>query len=229
LLLAFSLVLASAGATAGGCGGSGGSTGTTSTTSTGTGSTGMTTGTGGSGGSGGQSGSGGQGGGEFKGTCDQCLASRCADEIAACDGDCVGIQACLDAVCVNLSQTQSPDEGTCQVHCQSLHSASKAKHLAVVNCVIGSGCQPPCAGYSYDWDQCVAAQSKGACKSALDACNANSDCTAYQACAATCTTYKDCLACSTATSGATMGEQLYEAYWQCVETTCLPDGWLQSF
>jgi hypothetical protein len=157
------------------------------------------------------------------------LQTACKAEIAACDADCIAIQACLDAVCAHLSMIGASDEGQCQVHCQQLHLTSKQKHLDVVNCALGaSQCMPPCSGYSYDWDQCTADATKNQCKPALDACNASQACLDYQTCASGCATNADCQACSSTTDGKT-GEQLYEAYWQCVETSCLPEGWLPSF
>jgi hypothetical protein len=166
-------------------------------------------------------------GGDYGSTCSACLAGHCTAEEAACDSECVAVQACLDAVCANLSATGASDEGSCQVHCQSLHPTGKATQLAVVDCAQTGSCVPPCADYSFDWDQCVAWSAKHACKAALDACNASSACTTYQACAATCTTLAGCLACAGASDGAA-GEKLDEAYWQCTETECLAEGWLPN-
>ena len=115
------------------------------------------------------------------------------------------------------------------MQCQQLHFSSKQKHLDVVNCAQGaSQCMPPCAFYSFDWDQCVAAETAGTCKPALDACNASTDCQTYQACAAACTTNVACQACGSTPEGKA-GRALYEAYWQCVESTCLVESWLPSF
>lgn len=209
-----------------------GNGGTTSTTATGSGPTGSgptgsgTTGSGGAGSGGASSATSGTGGQKFA-TCDACLAGTCKAELAACDDACHAIQACLDAVCAHLSSTMSPDEGACQVHCQMLHPSGKAAHLGVVNCAQMPGCQPPCKGYSFDYDVCAKAENAGACKPALDACNASNDCISYQACASTCTTLTACLACATVPGG-DAGEKLYEASQLCVEKKCIADGWLSS-
>jgi len=179
--------------------------------------------------------------------CATCLDAECAAEKAACGADCYAIQACLDSVCFNLSATGASDEGACQVYCQSLSPNGKAAHLAYVNCANGQPealpgvptcgtpgdaggctCQPPCAAYSYDYDQCVAAQNAGACQSARAVCLASSDCTAYQTCASGCTTLAACQACA-ATAGGAAGEKLYQAYQLCLDTTCLAQGWLPHF
>src|SRR5689334_17738623 len=39
--------------------------------------------------------------------CHTCLATKCGAEQKACDAECLAIQACIDAVCANLSATQS--------------------------------------------------------------------------------------------------------------------------
>ncbi len=179
--------------------------------------------------------------------CATCLRHECAAERAACTADCYAIQACLDTVCFNLSVIGSTDEGTCQVHCQALHPEGLMAHLAYVDCayaqpqVIDAGtddagpidagsvtCIPPCLGYPYDYDLCVAAENAGGCKAALEACEASSDCKAYFACASTCTTYADCEACAAGTAG-DAGESLYEAYQLCLDQVCFAQGWLPHF
>jgi hypothetical protein len=197
-----------------------GSGGTTTTSSSGSGG-----GTGGSGTGGGVSGTTGSGG-HFT-SCKTCLDTTCAAEETACDADCIAIQACLDAVCFNLSASALPDEGKCQVHCQMLHPGAKAAHLALVNCVQSSPCQPPCAGYSFDYDTCVTQVTKGSCKTAVDACTASTDCTTYEACISSCATLTECLACATVTGG-DAGQTLYEAEEACIETICIAPGWLHN-
>lgn len=161
--------------------------------------------------------------------CHTCLQSECKTEIDACDAECIAIQACLDAVCAHLSMLGSMDEGACQVACQNLHAGAKQKHLNLVNCAQGgAACMPPCAFYSFDWDQCVAKEASGTCKPLLDACNANADCQSYQSCAASCGTNAECQACASTPEGKS-GRQAYESYWQCVETTCLAEAWLPNF
>ena len=159
--------------------------------------------------------------------CESCLAGACAAEKAACNADCYSIQACLDAVCAHLSATAAATEGACQTYCEGLHPNGKAPLLAYVNCAQGAACEPPCAVAPYDYEQCAAAQTAGACKSASDACAASSDCTSYQACAGACTTDTACEACGMGTSGSA-GEKLYESLQLCIDQTCLPLYWLPN-
>jgi hypothetical protein len=178
--------------------------------------------------------------------CASCLDHECAAEKAACGADCYAIQACLDSVCFNLSAIASADEGLCQRYCQGLHSTGVPAHLAYVNCAYtqpqtvdgGTGdagpidggtitCLPPCLGYPYDYDLCVAAESAGPCKPALEACDASSECKAYEACAGACTSLAVCQACAVA--GGDAGEALYESYQLCLDRSCLAQGWLPHF
>ena len=164
--------------------------------------------------------------------CHACMAKKCAAELAACDDECIAIQACLDSVCFHLSATGATDEGACQAYCQGLHFAGKRKHLAVVNCAISTagakdGCRPPCAGDSFDFDQCHAYVDSCTCKPELDACGADQDCTHYQLCSASCGTSLACSECSNDASGK-KGRALFERYWACVEQTCLLQAWIPS-
>lgn len=186
-------------------------------------------------------------------TCPDCIAQQCHAELAACDDDCHALQGCLDAYCVGLSATASPDEDLCQQFCQSEHAASKDAHIAVVTCVQdlsrGGMCntqsclpnpipdplnpevcyvQPPCYPYSIDYRHCENQQNdpeNGPCSGANDACNANADCQSYKTCIKGCTTWAACQACSATAAGA-QGEALFEAHEACVEKTCLAQGWL---
>lgn len=174
----------------------------------------------------------GAGGGDTWPQCHTCLQTQCATEIAACDSECIALQACLDSVCLALSaQDASDEEGKCQVYCQSLHAGAKQKHINLVNCTISTayagGCMPPCALATYDWDQCRADADANACKSELAACNGDADCKAYNACAGSCASAADCEACGTAGNGAA-GLALAEAYFACVEKSCLPEFWLPA-
>jgi hypothetical protein len=158
-------------------------------------------------------------------TCQGCLDQSCAAELAACDADCTSIQACLDAHCVELSALASPDEAACQVYCQGLYPNGKDKHVALVSCVQASACQPPCNGYSIDYDECVATQNtSNACQGAYAPCSAASGpCPSYKACVSTCSTWAECQSCAAANP---TGAMLYETYQSCVESTCLVLGWL---
>ena len=156
-------------------------------------------------------------------SCQGCLYAACGGQLALCDADCTSIQACLDSTCANLSALASPDEVTCQAYCQSLHPKGKAAHVALVSCVASSACQPPCNGYSIDYDACVAAQNTGLCANALVACTASSDCQAFKTCVTSCATFADCQRCATNHAA---GEALFEAYEWCVERSCLTLGWL---
>ncbi len=160
--------------------------------------------------------------------CESCLDTMCSSQKAACSSDCFAIQACLDAVCSNLSATGASTEGDCQTYCEGLHPNGKQQLIDWVNCANGGVCMPPCSGAPYDYEQCVAAQTAGACKSANDACSASSDCTAYKTCAGACTTSTDCQNCAMGTSGMN-GLMLYEAFTLCVAQTCLAEEWLPHF
>jgi hypothetical protein len=225
-------VLVAAWSASAGCSSGDQAAGTGASSST---SSAATTGSGGAGGSGGSGGSGGDtttssstGEPSTWPACHTCLATKCSAQQKACGPECIAIQACLDAVCFNLSATGSPEEGQCQVHCQQLHGTGKATHLALVNCANSGSCQPPCAGYSYDYDQCIADADQGSCKTELAACNASQDCQIYRACAGTCTTLVSCLMCASGT-GPAAGEKLYESYQQCLDTQCFAEGWLPTF
>lgn len=217
----------------GGSGGTGGATTTTSSSSAGgTGGTGGATTTSSSSSSSSSSttssstSSSSSSSGDTWPACHACLKTECATEIAACDDGCVGIQACLDAVCGNLSVIGAPDEGACQVYCQAQHFSSKDEHLALINCAqMASACMPPCALAGYDWNQCVDASTKGMCGPLLDTCTNDTNCIDYLTCALTCTTTPECKACS-ATPEGKAGRDLFEAYWACVERDCITEAWL---
>jgi hypothetical protein len=155
--------------------------------------------------------------------CQGCLAEACLPELAVCGADCIAIQACLDSYCVNLSASASPDEVTCQAYCQGLHPNGKQAHVAVASCVEASMCQPPCNGYSIDYDACQGAVNTGTCATASAACMASSDCQAFKACTSGCTSWSACEACGKSHPS---GEMLFEAYNECVEGICLTLGWL---
>jgi len=202
-------------------------------------------------------------------TCAGCLYQACGPQLAACDADCMAIQACIDARCFNLSATASADEGLCQVYCQMQHSpAARAAHIALASCVqgimpddagatdAGTSCQPPCLDYAYDFRQCVdtqlptplcqgfclncsfdygqccdnpnitaGIQVNGPCAQALCACYADPACVAYRSCVSSCTRLTQCLECDKGDAGAN-GEQLFERYELCVESSCIAMGWV---
>jgi hypothetical protein len=160
-------------------------------------------------------------------TCQGCLFEACSAELGACDADCTALQACLDTYCVELSALASPEEAECQLYCQSLHPSSKAKHVALVNCVQASMCQPPCNGYSIDYDECAAAliaPTTGGCTAEYAPCSGTTgDCASFSSCVSTCSTWAACQHCAAAHP---TGAMQYEAYQSCVESTCLVLGWL---
>jgi hypothetical protein len=165
-------------------------------------------------------------------TCQGCIFQACSAELGACDDDCTAIQACLDTYCVELSALASPDEAACQGYCQNLHPNGKAKHVALVGCVQASMCQPPCNGYSIDYDECAAAQiatatgaiGTGACATQYAPCSGSTgDCANFSNCMSDCSTWAECQHCATAHP---TGAMQYEAYQSCVESTCLVLGWL---
>jgi hypothetical protein len=196
---------------AGGMGGAGGSTGSSSASST---SVSATV-------------SGSTGSGKPFNACDICLKMTCAKELGACDDECVAIEACLETVCTHLSALGAmPDEGECQTKCQGEHAASKDKHLALVNCVIGATvCLPPCVPYPDDFTACVAYQDKVPCAASKAACKASPDCQKYQDCVSACSTYADCIACDDTPSGLA-GRQLLETYEHCVSAECIAVSWI---
>jgi hypothetical protein len=160
-------------------------------------------------------------------TCQGCLFQACSAELGACDADCTAIQACLDTYCVELSALASPDEAACQLYCQNLHPNGKAKHIALVSCVQASMCQPPCNGYSIDYDECAAAliaPDSGGCTAQYAPCSGTTgDCASFSSCIRNCSTWAGCRNCATAHP---TGAMQYEAYEDCVESTCLVLGWL---
>lgn len=216
---------AGAGGTTGGAGGTtGGSGGTAgSAPAGGTGGAGEAGGTGGAGASGGTGGTGGVV--LDPELCAACLDQECGAELTACDAECFALEACIEVLCTHLSAIGSPEEGQCQVHCQQAHSISKAKHIAVVNCVLGTNCAP-CSSYPFDHDACVAKADQGSCKAQRDACVASADCTQYRDCVAVCATLADCLACDD-TAGGMAGAPLLTDYETCIAKECIAESWLK--
>lgn len=184
-------------------------------------------------------------------TCEGCIDQQCHVELGDCGEDCHDIQACLDTYCVHLSAIGSPEEADCQTYCQMMHPTGKDAHVAVVSCVRnpsrGAKCstqscednpvdggpdicyvQPPCYPYSIDYRHCVNQQDDpagGPCLPELDACNSSAGgaCQAFKACVGACTTFTACEACAAAHPD---GKDLFEKHQQCIERTCLAEGWL---
>lgn len=159
------------------------------------------------------------------GPCDECLDDECAAELAACDGECQAIEACIETLCTNLSAIGSADEGACQKYCQDKHPGAKDKHLAVVDCALSMVCNPPCTLYPDDYDKCTLFMNQGDCHAQREACNASNDCQTYKDCVLLCGTLKDCLACDDTPEGAA-GHQIYDAYEQCIARECVSESWL---
>jgi hypothetical protein len=158
--------------------------------------------------------------------CDMCLDTTCAAEEAACDGECLAVQACLETVCFNLSVIgASAEEGQCQTKCQGDHPDGTDNHKAVVNCAIAAKCSPPCTFYPQDYDACKSFMAKGPCQTANQACKDSNDCQTYKDCVTTCTTNKECIACDDTASGLA-GRKILEAYELCVAGECLAQAWL---
>ncbi len=158
--------------------------------------------------------------------CGQCADATCSAEEAACDGECLAIQACLETVCFNLSMIGAmAEEGQCQVKCQSDHPDGKDHHVALVNCANSAKCSPPCTFFPQDYDACKSAASKGTCQSQSQACKDSNDCQTYKDCVSTCTTQKDCIACDDTPSGFA-GRKLLEAFELCVAGECAAEAWL---
>lgn len=158
--------------------------------------------------------------------CDECVDTACGAQEAACDGECLGIQACLETVCFNLSMIGAmAEEGQCQAKCQGEHPDGKASHIAVVNCAIDAKCSPPCTFYPQDYDDCRSFMTKGPCQAANQACKDSNDCQTYKDCVGTCMTLKECIACDDTPSGLA-GRKLLESYELCVAGECTAQAWL---
>ncbi len=157
--------------------------------------------------------------------CDTCLATTCAAEEAACNSECLAVQACIETVCPNLSATGSPEEGQCQKKCQGEYPDGSVSHLALVNCVIDAACSPPCTFFPQDNDLCRAFMTKGACKDANQACKDSLDCQNYKDCVSTCKTLAECISCDNTPAGLA-GRKVLEAYELCVAGECMAEAWL---
>ena len=189
----------------GGMGGGGAGGGTSSNTSSGTTSTGT---------------------GPSWGVCDSCLEMQCAAEQAACNGECLAVQGCLETVCANLSAIgATADEGKCQVKCQDDHPDGKQPHLALVNCANDATCSPPCTFYPQDYELCRSFMTKGACSATNQACKGSSECQTYKDCVTTCQTVAECIACDDSATGLA-GRKVLEAYELCIAGECTTASWL---
>jgi hypothetical protein len=157
--------------------------------------------------------------------CDACLTTTCVAEEAACDGECLAVQACIETVCPHLSATASLEEGQCQKKCQDEHPDGASSHLALVNCADHAVCSPPCTFYPQDNDLCRSFMTKGACKDVNQACKDSLDCQNYKDCVSTCKTLAECIACDNTPAG-TAGRKALEAYELCVAGECTAEAWL---
>jgi hypothetical protein len=195
-----------------------------SSSSGGMGSGGMGSGGMGTGGMGtGGMGTGGIGPQQSLGACDDCMDAACSTELAACAGDCVSIEACLETVCRNI--TDATQEGLCQVYCQGQFAAGKQAHLDVVNCTITNApACTGCLGYDTDYPACREAMLASECKAASDACEQSVDCKAYRDCTGSCSGKDDCVACS-GTASAYMGRELLQAVEFCIAKECINESW----
>ncbi len=158
--------------------------------------------------------------------CAMCLDSKCGTQLGACDADCLGVEACIEAACKNLVESGLPDEGPCQVYCQQQFAAGKQAHLAVANCSQGpGGTCGPCSSNPFDYDDCRLKADAGPCAAAKQACKDSTDCTQYSNCASTCTTLTVCVNCQNGPSGAA-GYALALEYERCVASDCIAESWL---
>jgi len=157
--------------------------------------------------------------------CDGCLDMKCAPELAACGPDCVGIEGCLEELCVSLSAIGSPDEGKCQATCQGQFPGGKEAHIAVVDCAIKATCRPPCEAYPKDYNGCRAFMNNGDCAGELAACEASADCLSYRTCVSSCSSLAACMNCGNTVEG-TAGRKLLLAYEICIASECMSESWL---
>ncbi|TKD09226.1 hypothetical protein [Polyangium fumosum] len=156
--------------------------------------------------------------------CDECLEGTCGQAEKACGPDCRSIEACIETVCVNLSDSPQ-DESACFVYCQDRFPAGKDQHLAVVNCALEVMCSPPCTFYPQDYDLCRTFMNNGDCTGFQKACEADARCGVYRDCVKFCTSIGDCTACDDSADG-TEGRKLLEAYEQCVASECMTESWI---
>jgi hypothetical protein len=159
--------------------------------------------------------------------CDKCLDTTCATELAACDGECFAIEACIEVQCKHLGDIGSSDEGACFANCQMNHSSGKNAHLAVVDCSQMGTCFPPCLPYPQSFDECRAFMDKDICADALAACKTSLDCKNFRDCASVCKSGSECLGCDD-TPELAAGRQLAEAYELCVASECISESWLPN-
>lgn len=157
--------------------------------------------------------------------CDGCLDMKCAPELAACTPECVGIEACIEEMCTNLSTIGSPDEGKCQTTCQGEYPGGKDAHIAVVDCAIKATCRPPCEAYPADYDACISFMNKGDCAVALAKCEASADCLGYRSCVGSCSSLAACMDCSNTVEGAA-GKKILRDYEICIASECMSESWL---
>lgn len=160
------------------------------------------------------------------GVCDSCMEMTCGAELAACDGECLAVQACIETVCANLSAIgAAAEEGQCQVKCQGDHPDGKQLHITLVNCAESALCSPPCTFYPQDYEACRSFMTKGACSAANQACKDSSECQTYKDCVTTCKTVAECIACDDSAPGLA-GRKILEAYELCVAGECTAPAWL---
>jgi hypothetical protein len=155
--------------------------------------------------------------------CVECIDAECATERAACGDECVAIDGCIQLTCANLSSLGSPDEGACQVSCQSLHMTGRQSHLDYVNCAVAHDCDDVCAPFPNDFEDCRAQRDATECAGELAACNGSLDCTSYRTCVSQCTTGAECAACDDDNAA---GRNLAELYERCVSAECIGVAWI---
>lgn len=208
----------------GGSGAAGGTGGSPSTGGNGSGASGGSGGAGGSGGSGavGGGGSGGEGG-SLPDDCQECLDTTCGTELAACDGDCFDIEACIETYCRSAGLDAS-EESNCFVACQNMNSSSKQKHLDVALCSADESCDG-CIQCLYETDHgaCVETAKAGACQTEFDACDNDPACLDFLGCVSTCSTASACFACD---DPAPTSADKYEAYERCLAEQCILTSWI---
>lgn len=156
-------------------------------------------------------------------SCDHCLDTSCASELAACDDGCLAIEACIRAVCRHLGELGSPEEGACDVACQMEHPSSRTAHIGVAACSGSAECSGPCSG-AVDYVACRAERDAGACASALAACDGDADCRSYRDCTASCASASECDACASTPAGSA-GKTLLTAYEHCIAEECVLEAW----
>lgn len=155
--------------------------------------------------------------------CDDCLDKKCVVELAACDSECIAVEACIEMVCQNIGQVDPAEESKCFVQCQTQHPSGKDPHLAVVDCADKAVCTI-CQAYPTEYNNCRAFVDQGQCAPYLSACDNSPACQTYRDCVKGCSTLADCNLCDNTADGIA-GKKILFDYEMCVAAECISESW----